>query len=92
MNKYLIITTFLSGFPVSACELINGVTINEPGVCAVFETARSTFANNQDLSKEIDDLYVRYLCLIAQHGEREAYSKGGDGIIQQVNNMIRFAS
>jgi hypothetical protein len=88
MYKKIIIIACFFVSTLSACEFVNGVIINDKNVSSLFETVRAVHASNQEVSNEVEALYIQYLCLIAQYGERYARSSGGERIIQQLERFI----
>lgn len=92
MYKKLIIIAYFLVSSLNGCELLNGVTIKEQKVSALFEIASIVFRDNQEFWKVVEDLRVQYLCLIAQFGESQAHFKGGDVILQQVESLLQAAS
>lgn len=84
MYNKLIITTHFLVSTLSACEFVNGVTIQEPKVALLFNTASAACRSNTESLNKVEELYIQYLCLIAQYGEREVHAKGGSRILEQV--------
>lgn len=91
MYKKPIITTFFLVSTIGACEYIDGVII-EPKVICLFNTASAACRSNLESLNKVEELYIQYLCLIAQYGEREAYAKGASRILEQIKDIIQHAS
>lgn len=89
MYKKLIITTYFLVSTLSACEFVNGVTIQEPKVAWLFNTASTECQSNPNSLQEVEELRMQYLCLIALYGEREVHAKEGSRILEQVRALIQ---
>lgn len=67
MYKYCFVIA-VSMVALNACEFVSGVTINDPEMLMLFRTAENLYSQDKGVREEIEELYIEYLCLVANHG------------------------
>lgn len=94
MYKYCFVIAF-SVVTLDACEFVNGVTIHDRKILELFATTEALCNDNESDRRTIEDLYMQYLCLIANRTSPNTPPLNDGGIIAALealsskNNRIR---
>ncbi len=89
MYKYCFVIA-VSMVTLNACEFVSGVTIQDPKVSELFATAEVLFSDNELARRTIEDLYMQYLCLLANKTPLNTTSLNDGGILTALQALIAF--
>ena len=70
---------------LNACELMNGVTIQDFNVKKLFETVAELYRDDTVTNAIIENYYEQYLCLLANKGVRPLNDAS---IIAHLNSLV----
>lgn len=87
MYKHCFVIAF-SMATLTACEFVNGVTIQDPKISKLFATAEALCDDNELLKRTIEDLYMHYLCLLANRPSPNAPPLNDEGILATLQILI----